>query len=203
MKKIPGEVWPIEKVKPWENNPRTISTKNFKRLLEQIKKHGVYKPLIVNQDGIIVGGNMRYQALMEMGIKEVWVSIVKTTSEAQMLEIALSDNDRAGEYDELKLAEMVTLNPVDTKLYHVDMAPPLPLEKLPSLSEADVNLPDGEKPGFQQITFVVSDQQAERIQEAMGLAKDSGNFEGSENKNSNGNAIAAVAEGYLKWVNKI
>lgn len=127
-----GEIWPIDKPMLWEDNPRSIGKKDFERLKGQIKKHGVYKPLIVDQQGIIVGGNMRYRALLELGAEQVWVSIVQINSEKERLEIALSDNDRAGEYDEEKLAGMVSLYDIDQELYTIDTGKMLSIKDLSS-----------------------------------------------------------------------
>ena len=135
-----GEVWPIDKVHLWDKNPRHIGPEDFDRLKAQIKKLGVYKPLIVT-----AGGNMRYRALKELGQKEVWVSIVEPKSDAEMLEFALSDNDRAGSYDRQKLAEMATLLPVETKLYKLDVGRLLPLEDLKKEYGPDGN-PDPPEP---------------------------------------------------------
>ncbi len=126
-----GEIWPIDKAKLWDKNPRQITPEDFDRLKEQIKKLGVYKPLVVKPDGTILGGNMRYRALKELGQKEVWVSIVHPKTEAEELEFALSDNDRAGSYNEQDLAEMVQLLPVESlKLYKIDTGRLLPLQEL-------------------------------------------------------------------------
>jgi ParB-like chromosome segregation protein Spo0J len=105
------ETVPIRKVKLWDKNPRNIKTKDFERLKKQIKELGIYKPLIACSDGngkyMVLGGNMRLRALQEMGIKDVDISIVKADTEAQRIKYALSDNDRAGEYMEQELAELV------------------------------------------------------------------------------------------------
>ena len=130
MKPNVGEIWPIGKLQNWDKNPRTITEKDFKRLVAQMKKHGVYKPIIVNQDGIIVGGNMRFRALQYLEVSEVWVSVVQTKDEAEMLEIALSDNDRAGSYDEEALAEMVSLYDIDQELYTIDTGKMLSIKDL-------------------------------------------------------------------------
>lgn len=58
-------------------------------------------------------------------------------------------------------------------------------------------LPDGDKPPFQQMTFTLSDEQAETVKAALDKAKDLEDFAGSDNANSNGNALAALAEAYL------
>lgn len=122
-----GEVWSIERLKNWDKNPRSISDKDFARLLAQIKKLGVYKPLLVTKDGTVLGGNMRLRALQELGQSQVWVSVIDPKDEAEMLEYALSDNDRAGEYDEQQLAELATLYPIDLELYKVDLGKAQPL----------------------------------------------------------------------------
>jgi len=101
---------PISEVDVWDKNPRNIKTKDFERLKRQIKELGVYKPLIcVRNNGryVTLGGNMRLRALQDMGIKEIDISIVNADAEAQRIKYALSDNDRAGEYEEQQLAELI------------------------------------------------------------------------------------------------
>ena len=112
----------------WVDNPRTITDKEFDRLKEQIKLLGQYKPLIVNQNNIVLGGNMRLRAMKELGVEEAMCAIVLTDNEAQMLEFALSDNDQAGTTDEEKVAELVTLHPLKTPdLFSVAVAAPKPI----------------------------------------------------------------------------
>ena len=101
---------PISKCEPWEKNPRGITKKDFERLKKQIRELGVYKPLIAcieNGKYIILGGNMRIRALMELGHTEVDVSVVEAKTEEEKIKYSLSDNDRAGYYEEEKLAELV------------------------------------------------------------------------------------------------
>ena len=106
---------PISEVVPWDKNPRGILKKDFERLKRQIKRLGVYKPLVVCEDGgkkgkrrlVVLGGNMRLLALRELGIKEVEVSVVKAPTDKERIEYSLSDNDRAGYYEEERLAELI------------------------------------------------------------------------------------------------
>jgi len=58
-------------------------------------------------------------------------------------------------------------------------------------------LPDGDKPPFQQMTFTLHDSQADVVRRALDAAKDAGDFDGSPNENSNGNALARIAEAFL------
>lgn len=125
----------IAELTNWEDNPRTITKEDFERLKKQIVKLGMYKPLLVNADNIVLGGNMRLRALSELGAKEVAVTVVDASTPEKMLEYALSDNDQVGITDDLKLAELVHLNPIDTTLYKVQSNVLRPLETI-------VNPPD-------------------------------------------------------------
>ena len=89
----------LSTLKNWDKNPRSIKDKDFQRLKKQIQKLGQYKPLIITQEGVVLGGNMRLRAYRELGLKDIWVSIIDASTEEKKLEYALSDNDRAGFYD--------------------------------------------------------------------------------------------------------
>jgi len=100
----------ISQLDPWPKNPRGITVLGMERLKRQILRHGLYKPLVVKPAGkrfIVLGGNMRLEALKQIGVKEVQVSVVHPKSEAEDLEFAMSDNDRVGRYDRKALAELV------------------------------------------------------------------------------------------------
>lgn len=123
--------WPLSKLKNWAKNPRSINEKDFKRLKEQIETLGEYKPLIVTEDGTVVGGNMRFRAYKELGWHQAWVSVVEAETDEEKLKYALSDNDRAGNYDEQQLAELISAAPeIDLKLFHVDLGQTVDLSSL-------------------------------------------------------------------------
>jgi len=117
---------PISKCEPWEKNPRGITSKDFERLKKQIQELGVYKPLIACQEKgkyIILGGNMRIRALQALGHKEVDISVVEAKTDAEKIKYSLSDNDRAGYYEEELLAELVYphLKEINFDDYMVDL----------------------------------------------------------------------------------
>lgn len=114
----------ITTLKEYEKNPRNITEEGMNRLKKQIQKLGQYKPLIATPEGIILGGNMRYKALKELGIEKVWVSIVKPKDDNQMLEYSFSDNDRAGFYDEGLLEKLLPDFNLDWNDYAVDLLEP-------------------------------------------------------------------------------
>lgn len=116
----------------WEDNPRLIQKpEEFDRLKDQIKHLGVYKPLLINQQNIVLGGNMRLRAFRELGIEEVMCAVVLTDNRAQMLEYALSDNDSAGVTDVEKVQEMAVLEPsVRSELFAIHSRPATLVSKL-------------------------------------------------------------------------
>ena len=138
IKQAKIETRKISELTNWEDNPRSIVKEDFERLKKQIIKLGMYKPLLVNADNIVLGGNMRLRALSELGAKEVAVTVVDATDTATMLEYALSDNDQVGVTDDLKLAELVHLNPIDTALYKVQSNVLRPLESIVNPPAPDV-----------------------------------------------------------------
>lgn len=118
-------------LKLWEDNPRNIKPKDFERLKKQIQELGQYKPLLITEDGTVIGGNMRLRAYMDLGIEDIWVSVVNPKDDNQMLAYALSDNDRAGYYDDDLLANLSSAYPdFEWGDYAVDLAPPTTLDDL-------------------------------------------------------------------------
>ena len=135
---------PIVEVEPWEKNPRGILKRDFERLKRQIQELGVYKPLIaVRENGkyIVLGGNMRIRALKELGQTEVEVSIIKAKTEADRIKYALSDNDRAGYYEEEALAELVYPHLDEIKLedFKIDLGEAIDLKQVVERYGPDIN----------------------------------------------------------------
>jgi len=97
----------------WPKNPRLAETENLKRLKGQIVQLGIYKPLVITEDGTILGGNQRYKVIKELYKEKpseyeyVWVSIVKAWNEAEMIRYAISDNDAIGKHTKEKLMELI------------------------------------------------------------------------------------------------
>jgi hypothetical protein len=115
----------------WDKNPRAIHEVDYKRLKNLIKELGLFKPFLVNQDNIILGGNMRYRVCKDLGYKEVYVSTVETKDETEMFSYALADNDRAGYYEEDKVADLVLENPtLKLDLFKLDLGKQVTLDEL-------------------------------------------------------------------------
>lgn len=95
------EIVKINEVKLNPENPRIIKDDKFKKLVKSIKDFPEMlniRPIVVNKDMIILGGNMRYKACKEAGLKEIPVIITDLT-EDQQKEFLIKDNTSGGEWD--------------------------------------------------------------------------------------------------------
>lgn len=143
----------LSELHEWDKNPRSITKDGFERLKKQIKKLGQYKPLLITPDGEVLGGNMRLKAYRELGIGDIWVSIVEPKNENEKLEYALSDNDRAGFYDDDLLANLMPNYDIEWGDYAVDLKEPYLLNNLPpDIDFDDIESTEDRKKEFKKQT---------------------------------------------------
>ena len=91
----------ISKIKPNPNNPRLIKDDKFAKLVTSIQEFPEMlniRPIVVNKDMVILGGNMRFKACKEAGLKEIPIIIADLTEE-QEREFIIKDNISGGEWD--------------------------------------------------------------------------------------------------------
>jgi len=136
VKRWPSKRVPISSCRVWEKNPRAIKKGDFDRLKKQIVELGQYKPLVATADGrgfVILGGNMRLRALKEIGATDVELTIVDAPTEELRIKYSLSDNDRAGMWDDQALAELI-FNAKDALgdlgMFRIDLAPTLAIDRI-------------------------------------------------------------------------
>lgn len=92
----------ISEVKPNPNNPRLVKDDKFAKLVQSIKdfpKMLELRPIVVNDDMIVLGGNMRLKACKEAGLKEVPIIKASDLTEEQQREFIIKDNLGYGEWD--------------------------------------------------------------------------------------------------------
>jgi ParB-like chromosome segregation protein Spo0J len=92
----------ISEVKPNPNNPRTIKDDSFKKLVNSIRefpKMLEIRPIVVNDDMIVLGGNMRLKACKEAGLKEVPIIKASDLTEDEQKQFIIKDNVSGGEWD--------------------------------------------------------------------------------------------------------
>jgi len=92
----------ISEVKTNKSNPRFIKDDKFKKLVKSIKEFPEMlklRPIVVNNDMTVLGGNMRLKACKEAGLKEVWILKADNLTEEQQREFIVKDNVGFGEWD--------------------------------------------------------------------------------------------------------
>jgi ParB-like chromosome segregation protein Spo0J len=92
----------IDQVKPNPNNPRIIKDDKFKKLVKSIKEFPEMleaRPIVVDDNMIVLGGNMRLKACKEAGLKEVSIIKFNDLSEEKKKEFIIKDNVGYGEWD--------------------------------------------------------------------------------------------------------
>jgi DNA modification methylase len=96
------EILPITKVKANPSNPRIIKDDKFKKLVKSIQefpKMLEIRPIVVNEEMIVLGGNMRLKACVEAGLKEIPIIKANDLTEEQQKEFIIKDNVGFGEWD--------------------------------------------------------------------------------------------------------
>lgn len=187
----------IQKIKPNDENPRFISDAKFKKLIKSIKEFPEMletRPLVVDEDFVVLGGNMRLKALKSAGVFEVPIHQVKGWSDDQKKEFIIKDNLGYGEWDWDIVANEWDVQKL--KDWGMDLPDFANIDDFGT----DFNLPNGDKEPFQQQTYTLADKQAEQIKNAIFDIKKTEEFNYVEtfgNENSNGNALYLIV---MQWV---
>lgn len=92
--------WNINELHNNPKNPRKITKSQQEKLIRSIKKFGLCEPIVVNLDGMIVGGHQRFQVLKKLKYKKVRVMVPHTNiSDKEAEELGLRLNKNNGEWD--------------------------------------------------------------------------------------------------------
>ena len=182
----------ISKVVPNENNPRFIKDSKFKKLVKSIQDFPEMlklRPIVVNKDMVVLGGNMRLKACKEAGLKEVYILKADELTDEQQQEFIVKDNVGFGEWDWDALGN--EWNSVQLEDWGMDN-----WQNMDDIETSDdFSLPDGEKEPFQQQTYTLADEQAEQIKNAIADVKKTEEYKYVEtfgNENGNGNALYLI-----------
>jgi hypothetical protein len=106
MKKPTINNVPINSIKKNPNNPRIIKDENFKKLVNSIRLFPEMlklRPIVVDKENMILGGNMRYEACKELGKSVVPVMMADELTAEQKKEFIIKDNISNGSWDIDKL----------------------------------------------------------------------------------------------------
>lgn len=92
----------ITEIRPNPNNPRKIDANDFAKLVKSIKddpKLLEAKPLIIDENNVILGGNQRFRACLELGIQDVPIIKMPNLTEKEKQKLLVIDNTHYGEWD--------------------------------------------------------------------------------------------------------
>jgi len=134
------QVVSISSIKPNPSNPRLIKDDKFHKLVQSLKdfpEMASVRPIVVNQDMVILGGNMRFKAMKEAKWKEIPVEIVDW-DEAKQREFIIKDNVGFGEWDWDDLANNWDAEELDA--WGLDV--PVGFTEEPEAEEDDYVMPD-------------------------------------------------------------
>jgi len=187
----------ISQVKRNPENPRLIKDNKFHKLVRSIKEFPEMleiRPIVVNEDMIVLGGNMRLKACQEAGLKEVSIIQASELTAEQQREFIVKDNVGFGEWDWDMIANEWETD--ELKEWGLDL--PVFIEDSDEFG-TDFSLADGDKEPFQQMTFTLADEQAEQIKNAITDIKQTEEYKYCEtlgNENTNGNALYLII---MQW----
>jgi len=98
---------PVQRLRPWPDNPRTMPALEMQKLIRSIQQFGMVEPLVARRsDQLVIGGHQRLEAAKALGMGKVPVVYVELSdAEAKALNVAL--NKISGEFDLPKLGELL------------------------------------------------------------------------------------------------
>jgi hypothetical protein len=190
------KVLKLSEIKSNPNNPRIIKDDKFRKLVKSIQefpKMLEIRPVVVNADMIVLGGNMRLKACKEAGLKEVPVIFAHNLTDEEQKQFIIKDNVGFGEWDWDMIANEWDAEKLEEWGFDIPG-----FDDVEDLGE-EFSLPEGDKAPFQQMTFTLADEQAEQIQNAIADIKQTQEFKYAEtmgNENSNGNALYLII---MQW----
>lgn len=135
--KMPKKIiWETEKkqiseLKPWERNPRKVGEKEYGDINKSLTRFGLAEPIVINDDGTIIGGQLRIKILKEKGKQEADVRVPNrhlTEKEVEELNLRLNKNqaswnlDMLANFDEKLLKEVGWTGEELDEIFGLEMA---------------------------------------------------------------------------------
>jgi hypothetical protein len=186
----------LSDILPNPENPRILRDEKFEKLKRNIQgfeKMMSLRPMVIDSNNIVLGGNQRLRALQSLGYKDIpddWVKRADNLTEEEKRKFIILDNVQFGEWDWDEIANKWHCDPVDE--WGLDVPG---FDVSPDDMGEGFSLPDGDKAPFQIMTFTLADAQATVIQNAINDIKQTDEYKFAEthgNENSNGNALYLI-----------
>lgn len=191
----------IDLLIPYAKNARIHNEAQIAQIAGSIKEFGFNNPVLIDKDNGIIAGHGRVMAARKLGLKEVPTIQLDHLSENQRRAFILADNRIAmnSHWDEeilsLELSDLkdaLDLTDLGFEVAELDklMNGILPLDEMPDLRI-------GDREPIQQMTFKLHDDQVDTIDQAIEYVKKNFDIKNELNENSNGNALAMMAELFM------
>lgn len=198
---------------PDNRNANKGTVRGLAMLEDSLRKYGAGRSILVDKFGKVIAGNKTLESSVDVGLTD---AIVVPTDGKQLVvvqrvdvdldtpagrELAIADN-RTGEVSlawDADVLQALAGEGVDLAPFFDDDELEVILANVSDSSWAAAmgDLPSGDKSPFQQMTFTLSDAQAETVNAALAQAKRAGDFADTGNENSNGNALWRICDAYL------
>lgn len=182
MGKLQIEYKPIDKVIPYDKNPRQ-NDDAVQYVAESIKAFGFINPILLDASGTIMAGHTRLKAAKQLGMKEVPVVYVDDLSEEQARAFRLADNKTAefAEWDEgLLEQELAEILELDMSLFGFDGESSLADDLVDDKYTLAVNIPQyeitGDCPSFKDMLDTDKSNELVAEIEASGVSEDEKQF---------------------------
>jgi len=133
----------ISEVKSNPKNPRLIKDDKFRKLVKSIQEFPQMlelRPIVVDENNIVLGGNMRLKACKEAGLKEVYIVKAENLTELQKDEFIVKDNVGFGEWDWDMLANEWDTEKLDE--WGLDLPVDLSVQEVLEAEEDDYEVPN-------------------------------------------------------------
>lgn len=195
----------LKDLKQDSRNYRKHNDRNITLIRKSVDEAGLGRSIVIDKNNEIIAGNGLVSAIS----KDTPIKVIETTGDELVVvkrtdldtnddkrkKLAVMDNSASdsSEFDLVLLSEDFDSQQLEDMGVDID-----------SIEDSEIGmpeLPNGDKEPFQQITFTLADEQAEKVKEAIEKVKKSENYKFVDtmgNENSNGNALYCLV---LEWLN--
>lgn len=192
------------------NNYRTHDESNKRMIRESLEACGAGRSVLVDNQNELIAGNGVYEQAQKLGIPTRIIEtdgtelvVVKRTDlepeDKKRKQLAAADNAIADKVTWNAPAIRADFTPVEIQALNIDL-PPVEIQPSPDDFGTEFKLPEGDKQPFQQMTFILHDEQAAAVKRAIAAVKETDAFKYVEtygNSNTNGNALYCLI---MQWL---
>ena len=182
---------------PYVNNTRTHSEDQINQIASSIKEFGFTNPVLIDAQGGVIAGHGRIMGAKKLSLTEVPTIVLSSLTEAQKKAYIIADNKialNAGWDEDLLQLELMALDELGFDYSNLGFDFDIDIEELDD-EEFEPDIKTGDREPIRNMTFTVSDEQHELIEEVLKLAKEYPLQDPAGiNENSNGNALYYICE---------